>query len=291
MSRNGNSRVWFVTGASSGFGQAIAREVLARGDRLVVTGRDPDALRPLVGEDSNRAMAIRLDVTDAGAVREAVDEAVSRFGRVDVVVNNAGYVHVGAVEELDDQEWRQLIDTDLFGAINVTRAVLPHMRERRSGHLVQMSSLNGVEGLPGGGYYVASKFALEGLSESLADEVGPLGIKVTIVEPGPHRTRLLSGRSAKSSAPISDYADTVGAVREQLEQLDGQQPGDPERAARAIVDVVEAPNPPRRLPLGTMALDHIRAKLKGQLEELEAWAELSASSDFPPGEQAGARSS
>jgi NAD(P)-dependent dehydrogenase (short-subunit alcohol dehydrogenase family) len=290
MSKNGNRRVWFVTGASSGFGQAIAREVLARGDRLVATGRDPDALQPLVREDSSRAMAIGLDITDASAVREAVDEAVSRFGRIDVVVNNAGYVHVGAVEELDDQEWRQLIDTDLFGSINVTRAVLPHMRGQRSGHLVQMSSLNGIEGLPGGGYYAASKFALEGLSESLADEVAPLGIKVTIVEPGPHRTGLLGGPSAKSSAPIRDYADSVGAVREQLEQLDGQQPGDPERAARAIVDTVEAPDPPRRLPLGTMALDHIRAKLKRQLDELEAWAELSASSDFPPREQAGARS-
>jgi NAD(P)-dependent dehydrogenase (short-subunit alcohol dehydrogenase family) len=273
--------VWFVTGASSGFGRAIAREVLARGGRLVATGRDPDALQPLVAEDEDRAMALGLDITDAAAVREAVDRAVSRFGRIDVVVNNAGYAHVGAVEELSDREWRQLIDTDLFGAINVTRAVLPHMRERRSGHLVQMSSLNGIEGLPGGGYYAASKFALEGLSESLAEEVAPLGISVTIVEPGPHRTRLLSARSVRSSPPIGDYADSVGRVREQLEQLDGQQPGDPARAARAIVDAVEADAPPRRLPLGTMALDHIRAKLTSQLEELEAWAELSASTDFP----------
>jgi NAD(P)-dependent dehydrogenase (short-subunit alcohol dehydrogenase family) len=281
LSENGTGRVWFVTGASSGFGRAIAREVLARGGRLVATGRDPDALQPLVAEDEDRAMALGLDITDAAAVREAVDRAVSRFGRIDVVVNNAGYAHVGAVEELSDREWRQLIDTDLFGAINVTRAVLPHMRERRSGHLVQMSSLNGIEGLPGGGYYAASKFALEGLSESLAEEVAPLGISVTIVEPGPHRTRLLSARSVRSSPPIGDYADSVGRVREQLEQLDGQQPGDPARAARAIVDAVEADAPPRRLPLGTMALDHIRAKLTSQLEELEAWAELSASTDFP----------
>jgi NAD(P)-dependent dehydrogenase (short-subunit alcohol dehydrogenase family) len=281
LSENGTGRVWFVTGASSGFGRAIAREVLARGGRLVATGRDPDALQPLVAEDEDRTLALGLDITDAAAVREAVDRAVSRFGRIDVVVNNAGYAHVGAVEELSDRDWRQLIDTDLFGAINVTRAVLPHMRERRSGHLVQMSSLNGIEGLPGGGYYAASKFALEGLSESLAEEVAPLGISVTIVEPGPHRTRLLSARSVRSSPPIGDYADSVGRVREQLEQLDGQQPGDPARAARAIVDAVEADAPPRRLPLGTMALDHIRAKLTSQLEELEAWAELSASTDFP----------
>ena len=282
MSENGTGRVWFVTGASSGFGREIAREVLARGGRLVVTGRDPAALEPLVAEDTGRAMALGVDITDPAAVRDAVDQAVSRFGRIDVVVNNAGYAHVGAVEELNDQEWRQLIDTDLFGAINVTRAALPHLRGQRSGHLVQMSSLNGVEGLPGGAYYAASKFALEGLSESLAEEVAPLGIRVTIVEPGPHRTRLLSERSVRASAPIGDYADSVGQVREQLEQLDGHQPGDPARAARAIVDAVEAEAPPRRLPLGTMALEHIRAKLTSQLEELEAWAELSASTDFPP---------
>lgn len=281
MSENRNGRVWFVTGGSSGFGRAIGVEVLARGDRLVVTGRDPDALQPLAGQDPSRAMAIELDITDADAARDAVNEATSRFDRIDVLVNNAGYAHVGAVEELSDQEWRQLIDTDLFGAINVTRAVLPQMRRQRSGHLVQMSSLNGVEGLPGGGYYAASKFALEGLSESLAEEVAPLGIKVTIVEPGPHRTGLLSERSVRSSEPISDYADSVGQVREQLAQLDGNQPGDPVRAAHAIVDAVEAANPPLRLPLGTMALDHIRAKLESQLEELDAWAAVSASSDRP----------
>jgi NAD(P)-dependent dehydrogenase (short-subunit alcohol dehydrogenase family) len=280
MSENGSSRVWFVTGGSTGFGQAIGMEVLARGDRLVVTSRDPEALQALVGQDPSRAMAIGLDITDADAARDAVNEATSRFDRIDVLVNNAGYAHVGAVEELSDQEWRQLLDTDLFGAINVTRAVLPQMRRQRSGHLVQMSSLNGVEGLPGGGYYAASKFALEGLSESLADEVAPLGIKVTIVEPGPHRTGLLSERSVRSSEPISDYADSVGQVREQLAQLDGHQPGDPARAARAIVDAVDSEHPPLRLPLGTMALDHIRTKLRRQLEELEAWAPVSASSDF-----------
>jgi len=280
MSENGSGRVWFVTGGSSGFGHAICKEVLARGDRLVVTGRDPEALQPLVRQDPSRAMAIGLDITAADATRDAVNQATSRFGRIDVLVNNAGYAHVGAVEELSDEEWRQLIETDLFGAINVTRAVLPQMRRQRSGHLVQMSSLNGVEGLPGGGYYAASKFALEGLSESLADEIAPLGIKVTIVEPGPHRTGLLSERSVRSSEPISDYADSVGQVREQLAQLDGHQPGDPMRAARAIVDAVTSANPPSRLPLGTMALDHIRAKLRSQLQELEAWAAVSASSDF-----------
>jgi NAD(P)-dependent dehydrogenase (short-subunit alcohol dehydrogenase family) len=278
-----------VTGATSGFGEAIGKAVLDRGDRLVATGRDPEALQDLVGGRPQQALALRLDVTDAAAAREAVDAAVSRFGRVDVVVNNAGYGHIGAVEEVSDAELRQQLDTNLLGVINVTRAVLPQMRRQRSGHLVQMSSLNGVEGLPGGAYYAASKFAVEGLSESLADEVAHLGIKVTIVEPGPHRTRFLDQRSAKSSEPIGDYADSVGQVREVLDRLDGHQPGDPERAARAIVQVVHAANPPRRLPLGEMALESIRAKLRGQLEELEAWAELSASSDFPPGKAEKAR--
>jgi NAD(P)-dependent dehydrogenase (short-subunit alcohol dehydrogenase family) len=278
-----------VTGATSGFGEAIGKAVLDRGDRLVATGRDPEALQDLVGGRPQQALALRLDVTDAAAAREAVDAAVSRFGRVDVVVNNAGYGHIGAVEEVSDAELRQQLDTNLLGVINVTRAVLPQMRRQRSGHLVQMSSLNGVEGLPGGAYYAASKFAVEGLSESLADEVAHLGIKVTIVEPGPHRTRFLDQRSAKSSEPIGDYADSVGQVREVLDRLDGRQPGDPERAARAIVQVVHAANPPRRLPLGEMALESIRAKLRGQLEELEAWAELSASSDFPPSKAEKAR--
>jgi NAD(P)-dependent dehydrogenase (short-subunit alcohol dehydrogenase family) len=277
-----SSRVWFVTGASSGFGRAICSAVVERGDRLAATAREPEALRDLAAGHPDQVVALRLDVTDPGAARQAVAEAVARFGRIDVVINNAGYGHIGAVEELSDEEVRQQLETNLFGVIHVTRAVLPVLRRQRRGHLVQMSSLNGVEGLPGGAIYVASKFAVEGFSESLADEVAHLGIRVTIVEPGPHRTRFLNPRSDRSSEPIDDYADSVGQVRTGLAELDGQQPGDPDRAARAIIQVVEAAEPPRRLPLGEMALERIRAKLQGQLEELEAWAELSASSDFPP---------
>lgn len=274
-------RVWFVTGASSGFGHAISEAVLDHGDRLVATGRDVEAIQTLVKDHPGQGMALRLDVTDPGAAREAVHEATTHFGRVDVVVNNAGYGHVGAIEELSDAELRQQLEVNLFGVINTTRAALPQMREQRSGHLVQMSSLNGVEGLAGAGYYAASKFAVVGLSESLADEVAHLGIKVTIVEPGPHRTRFLNQRSTKLSEPIADYADSVGQTRQVLAEMDGNQPGDPARAARAIVAVAEADNPPRRLPLGQMALDNIRAKLNAQLAELEAGAELSATSDFP----------
>ena len=274
-------RTWFVTGATSGFGRAISQAVLDHGDRLVATGRDLDALETLVAGHPERALALRLDVTDPAAAREAVSAATARFGRIDVVVNNAGYAHVGAIEELSDDELRAQLEVNLFGVINVTRAALRPMREQRSGHLVQMSSLNGVEGLVGGGYYAASKFAVEGLSESLADEIAHLGIKVTIVEPGPHRTRFLDERSAKSSPPIEDYAGSVGQVRELLGEMDGNQPGDPARAAEAILRIVEADEPPRRLPLGQLALDSIRAKLSAQRDELDAWAELSATSDFP----------
>jgi NAD(P)-dependent dehydrogenase (short-subunit alcohol dehydrogenase family) len=277
-------RVWFVTGASSGFGRAIAQAVLDHGDRVAATARDLDAIQELVDQDPERAVALPLDVTDPAAAREAIDQATARFGRVDVVVNNAGYGHGGAVEELTDDELRQQLEVNLFGVINVTRAALPRLRAQGSGHLVQMSSLNGVEGLVGGGYYAASKFAVEGLSESLADEVAHLGIKVTIVEPGPHRTRFANDRSARWAAAMAAYADSVGQARALVRQLDGNQPGDPARAAQAIIRVVESPRPPRRLPLGQIALDNIRAKLHAQLDELEAWAELGASSDFPGGD-------
>ncbi len=274
-------RVWLVTGASSGLGRAICKEVLERGHRLAATSRDVERLRPLLQIDPERVLALSLDVTDADAARRAVDEAVSHFGQLDVVVNNAGYGHVGAVEELSDEELRQQLAVNLLGVMNVTRAALPHMRRQRSGHLVQMSSLNGVEGLAGGATYAASKFAIEGWSESLAEEVAPFGIDVTIVEPGPHRTAFLHEGNVKVAAEMPEYADSVGQARRMLRQMDGAQPGDPARAASAIMQAVEASEPPLRLPLGKMALDHIRARLRAQLEELEAWAAIGATTDFP----------
>jgi NAD(P)-dependent dehydrogenase (short-subunit alcohol dehydrogenase family) len=279
-------RVWFVTGASSGFGNAVGAAVLERGDRLAATARDRDSVAPLVERFPEQAVALQLDVSDSDAARAAVDEAVSRFGRVDVVLNNAGYGHVGAIEELTDAELRQQLDVNLLGVINVTRAALPHMRRQRSGHFVQMSSLNGIEGLVGGGYYTASKFAVEGLSETLAEEVAHLGIKVTIVEPGPHRTRFVNASSVKWSEPMEDYEDSVGLARKTIRDMDGNQPGDPVRAATAIIEAVDAEKPPLRLPLGQMALDNIRTKLNNQLDELEEWSELSATSDFPSTERA-----
>jgi NAD(P)-dependent dehydrogenase (short-subunit alcohol dehydrogenase family) len=268
-------RVWFVTGASRGFGRALSEAVVARGERLIATARSPELLDELA-ERHPEALVLRLDVTDRARARQAIAEGIERFGRLDVVVNNAGYGHFGAVEELTDEELRNQFEVNLFGLINVTRAALPHLRAQRSGHIVQMSSLNGIEGMVGGGYYCASKFAIEGLSESLAAEVAHLGIKVTIVEPGPHRTEFASRQSAAMADPIDDYAQTVGAAREAFAQMDGTQPGDPARAAYAIIGAVDAENPPLRLPLGEMALTNVRRKLEGQLAELEAWRDLSS---------------
>jgi NAD(P)-dependent dehydrogenase (short-subunit alcohol dehydrogenase family) len=274
-------RVWFVTGASSGFGRAISNAVLQSGGRLVATARDPDAIRSLVEQGGEQALALPLDVADAAAAKSTIEQAVARFGRIDVVVNNAGYGHVGAIEECSEEELRRQVDVDFFGVVNVTRAALPHMRRQRSGHFVQMSSLNGVEGLAGGSFYAASKFAVEGFSESLASEVAHLGIKVTIVEPAPFRTRFLNDQSTKWSSPMDDYADSVGKVRQMLTAMDGKQPGDPDRAAQAIIQVVEAKSPPLRLPLGKMAIEHIRARRDTVSRELDAWAHVSAATDFP----------
>ena len=276
---NNAERVWLVTGASRGFGRALCDAVLARGERLVATARGRDFVERFEREHPE-ALAVTLDVTDPAQARAAVEEALGRFGRLDVVVNNAGYGHFGAVEELTEDELRQQLEVNLFGVINVTRAVLPALRRQRSGHLVQMSSLNGIEGMVGAGYYCAGKFAVEGLSESLAGEVAHLGIRVTIVEPGPHRTSFASPESAGVADPIEDYAESVGRVRQAFAELDGAQPGDPARAAQAIVEAVDADDPPLRLPLGQMALDNIRARLGGQLEELTRWERLSASADL-----------
>jgi NAD(P)-dependent dehydrogenase (short-subunit alcohol dehydrogenase family) len=266
---NKSDRTWLVTGASRGFGRALSEAVVARGEQLVATARRPDF-----------PGAVPLDVTDPEQAHAAVEQAVARFGRLDVVVNNAGYGHFGAIEELSEEALRRQFEVNVFGVLNVTRAALPVMRRQRSGHLVQMSSLNGIEGMAGGGCYCATKFAVEGLSESLAAEVAHLGIKVTIVEPGPHRTDFAGPASARVADPIDDYADSVGRAREAFAEMDGNQPGDPAAAAEAIVEAVHAAEPPLRLPLGRMALDNIRAKLTGQLDELERWERLGASTDL-----------
>jgi NAD(P)-dependent dehydrogenase (short-subunit alcohol dehydrogenase family) len=271
--------VWLITGASSGLGRALAEAALDAGHRVVATARDPQSVADL--ERPGRAVAARLDVTRPDDARAAVAAAAEAFGHVDVVVNNAGYGLFGAFEELDDAELRRQFDTNVFGAMNVLRAALPHLRDRRSGHIVQMSSLEGVAPiLAGETAYATTKFAVEGLCEALAREVEHLGIRVTIVEPGPVRTDFAAGAVAAPSQ-IEDYDASVGEALRVFEQLAGNQPNDPGRVAEAIVQAVESDDPPLRLVLGAEALEAVRAKLDGQRGELDAWEHVARSTAIP----------
>jgi NAD(P)-dependent dehydrogenase (short-subunit alcohol dehydrogenase family) len=262
-------RVWFVTGTSAKLGRALAEEVLAHGDRVVATARDATTVKDLAEQAPDRALAATLDVTDAGSVRAAVAAALDTFGRIDVLVNNAGYGLRGAIEDLDEAELRRQFETNVFGALTVTRAVLPAMRRRRSGRVVQVSSVGGVMTMLGGSAYSGTKFALEGLSEGLAAEVAHLGIKVVIVEPGPFRTDF-AGRSIRWAAPSPDYADVMVPAKAAFDTFDGTQPGSPAKAARAIIEVVGWDDPPLRLPLGAEAFARIRDRLAARLAELDA---------------------
>ena len=270
-------RRWLITGASSGFGRAIAEAALAEGDAVVATARRPAALSDLA---ERRGATVRaLDVTDGEQVRDVVAEAVTTGG-VDVLVNCAGHGLIGALEELTDAEFRGVMETNLFGALAVTKAVLPHMRERGSGHIVQMSSMGGVSANPGHAVYATSKFALEGASEALAGEVAPFGIRVTIVEPGPFRTDF-AGRSMLPSTPMAAYAGTPArAARDRFRDQDGVQPNDPAKGAAAISAAVGAPTGPLRLPLGEEAVARIRGKLERQLADLESTMALTLSTAY-----------
>jgi len=262
-------RVWFITGTSSGFGRALSEAAVARGDRVVATARDVAAITGLLALAPDRVLTARLDVTDPRSARAAVAAALAAFGRIDVLVNNAGYGLLGAFEELTDAQLRDEFETNFFGALTVTRAVLPVLRAQRSGHIVQMSSVNGVVPGPGGTAYVGSKFALEGMSESLAGELAHLGIGVTIVEAGPFRTAF-GGASLQWGEPMADYAGLIGPARKAFEASHGSQPGDPRRGAEAIINAVGADRPPLRLPLGAEAFAAIRGYLCGRLAELDA---------------------
>src|SRR5919197_3930855 len=280
------SQVWLITGASSGLGRALAEAVLERGGRVVATARKHERLADLSARHGDRAVAMPLDVADAEQTRAAIAAAVDAFGRIDVVVNNAGYGLFGALEELSDDELRRQFETNVFGVLNVTRAVLPVLRRQRSGHLVQMSSLAGTASIfPGEAAYAGSKFAVEGISEALAGELGHLGLRVTIVEPGPFRTDFAGGASVRPVS-IDDYEASVGATLEAFAEMGGAQPGDPELAARAITRAVDAEEPPLRLALGELAISNIRAKLDRQGGELDAWERLGQATPYPA---AGAR--
>jgi NAD(P)-dependent dehydrogenase (short-subunit alcohol dehydrogenase family) len=262
-------RVWLITGASSGFGRAIADAALARGDSVVATARNIEALNELA--DQERCQVVSLDVTDAGQRDAAVARSLERFGRIDVLVNNAGRTQVGAVEETTDEELRALFDLHFFGPAALTRAVLPHMRRQGGGAIVQMSSVGGQVTAPGFGAYCATKFALEGLTQTLRDEVARFGIHTLIVEPGAFRTGLFRRDAAYMSAEMPEYAETVGPTRDYVRTGHGAQPGDPVKAAEAIISALDVDEPPLRLVLGADAIGAIEHRLGSLAEELAAW--------------------
>jgi NAD(P)-dependent dehydrogenase (short-subunit alcohol dehydrogenase family) len=273
------SPVFFITGCSTGLGRALATHVLDRGWRAAVTARDPETVADLVAHHGDRAVALPLDVTNPEQIADAVKQTEEVFGRIDVLVNNAGYGYLAAIEEGDDAEVRALFDANVFGLVAVTKAVLPGMRARHSGHVVNISSLGGLAGFGATGYYHATKFAVEGLSESLAAEVAPLGIGVTIVEPGAFRTNWSGPSMKQSPIRIEDYAETAGKRREATMATYGSQPGDPARAAEAIVTVLEAEEPPLRLLLGTAALKVALGKLDALHRDFARWEDLSKSTE------------
>ncbi|MFB7512356.1 oxidoreductase [Streptomyces sp. NPDC056144] len=277
--------VWFVTGASRGLGAEITREALGRGHRVIATARDAAAVLKAYPEAPDRLLAVSADVTAPERLAAAVEAGLAAFGRIDVVVNNAGYGLVGAVEEISDQAARDLFDVNVFGVLNTLRATLPTLRAQRSGHVLNIGSVGGFATAPAVGLYGASKFAVEGITEALHGELAPVGVRVTIVEPGGFRTDFLSGTSMRvAPASIPDYEAGAGPVREALAGNDGRQPGDPAKAAKAIVDVTEAADPPLRLQLGADAVDRVEAKLDLVRRELDQWREVALSTGIGDGD-------
>jgi NAD(P)-dependent dehydrogenase (short-subunit alcohol dehydrogenase family) len=274
-----NNPTWFITGCSTGFGRALATYALERGDRVVATARDVTSLAALEERFGDRVLTRALDVTDPASVTRAVADAEDAFGRIDVLVNNAGYGYLAAIEEGEDDAVRRLFDTNLFGVVTVLKAVLPGMRARRAGRIVNVSSFGGLAAFAGTGYYHSTKFALEGLSESLAAEVAPLGIAVTLVEPGGLRTEWAGSSMQQSPVRLEDYEQTAGRRREATLAVSGKQPGDPERAAAAVGAVVDLPEPPLRLLLGSDALRGARARLDRLAEQIDAYEKLTVSAD------------
>ena len=276
-----DSPVWFITGCSTGFGRELARCVLARGACAVLTARDRGRVADLAQGHGDRCLVLDLDVTDNTQIAAAVAAAHGRFGRIDVLVNNAGYGYQAAVEEGDDGEIRAMFDTNVFGLFAMTRAVLPGMRARRAGHVMNITSVAGLVGFAGSGHYAASKHAVEGWSDSLAAEVGPLGIRVTCIEPGPFRTDF-AGRSLRQTPTrIAEYDATAGARLRATAAGSGSQPGDPVRAAQAMVLAAEHPHPPRHLVLGAIGTSAVVGVLQRTLAEIETWRATSVGADFP----------
>lgn len=277
------SAAWFITGCSTGFGRDLAKRVLEQGGRAVVTARQIDAVADIVDGHGERALALELDVTDDAQIAAAVEAANGRFGGIDVLVNNAGYGYQSTIEEGDDGAIRAQFDVNVFGLFAMTRAVLPLMRAARRGHVINITSVAGLVGYPGSGYYAASKHAVEGWSDSLASEVGPLGIHVTCVEPGPFRTDWAGRSLQQTPSRISDYAETAGKRLASTRDISGTQAGDPVRAAQAMIDLTEGDDPPRHLVLGRWGYDAVTARLRERSAEIERHRDISLAADFPQG--------
>ena len=277
---SGPATVWFITGTSQGFGRELVRAALQRGDSVVATSRQPLLVSAAFPDAGDRLLTVAMDFRDEAQITSVVEQAVARFGRIDILVNNAGHGLTGAVEEASDAEILSLYETNVFGLMRVTRGVLPHLRKQRSGHIVNLSSIGGLVGLPGWGIYNSTKFAVEGLSEALAAEVAPMGIGVTIVEPGPFRTDFLGGSLAATAKVLADYMDTAGQTRMATAQRNGKQPGDPALAADAIVLAVTSLKPPLHLLLGSFAYERFNTKLTMLQQEMETWRETTLGADF-----------
>lgn len=273
--------VWFITGCSTGFGRALALELLQAGYSTVVTSRNQNDIQDIADAYPSLALPLTLDVTIPDQIKAAVDKAITHFGQIDVLVNNAGIGYFGAIEESEEAEVRKMFEINVFGLANMTNEVLPHMRKRKKGHILNIASIGGLRSFPGVGFYNATKYAVDGLSESLAKEVAPLGIKVTIIAPSGFRTDW-AGRSAKdSSKKIEDFTTTAWKNREDIRGYSGNQPGDPIRAAKAMIQITETDHPPMRLLLGAAALKGARIKLEELKNDFDNWSELSEGADYP----------
>lgn len=276
----GRARCWLISGVSSGFGRELAVAALARGERVIGTLRRGDQIAAFEALAPGRAHALQLDVTDAPAIAAVVDQATAIGDGIDVLVNNAGYGLVGAAEEAAIGEIRRQFDTNVFGLMQLTQAVLPQMRARRSGCILNLSSGAGIIASPGLAYYAASKFAVEGFSEALAAEVAPLGIRVCIIEPGGFRTQFSGGSFAQAAQRIADYDATAGRMRDGFEQFNGRQPGDPAKAAQLMLQLADMPQPPLRLVLGKDMLPRVRGHLQRRLDDIDRWQALSLATEF-----------
>jgi NAD(P)-dependent dehydrogenase (short-subunit alcohol dehydrogenase family) len=273
-------KVWFITGVSTGFGRLLAEYLVTLGANVVATARKPDQLKPLEDAAPAQVQLAELDVTKPDQIDEAIADAMARFSHIDVLVNNAGYGVTGAIEEVSEDEFMPMFETNVLGTIRMTKALLPHFRERRAGNILLLSSIGGLIGSAGWGFYNTTKFAVEGFGEALGQEMASFGVGVTIVEPGPFRTDFLGRSGVAAATVIPEYRSTAGKAREYFASQAGKQPGDPQRAVEAMVAAVEAPEPPRHLLLGKVALERYRNKIRQIEQEMNDWEETTVGADY-----------